>query len=61
VIVACDFFDQWGNNIGTKATAIARVFSPGRTRITGVYFTSTTPNSSGGACRVLTAAPWKGS
>jgi hypothetical protein len=43
VIVACDFFDQWGNNIGTKATAIARVFSPGRTRITGIYFTTTTP------------------
>jgi hypothetical protein len=60
VIVACDFFDEWGNQIGTKATAIIRIFSPGRTRVGGIYFTAMTPSSDAGACRVLAAAPWKG-
>ena len=55
VIVACDFFDEWGNPIGTRATVIRRVFGPGRSRIGGIYFTAIRPNMEAGACRVVSA------
>lgn len=58
VIVACDFFDQWGNLIGTRATMIRRVFSPGRARVGGIYFTAARPDMEAGACRVISAAPY---
>ncbi len=60
VIMACDFFDEWGNPIGTKATGIHRVFGPGRTRVRGIYFTAMARNTGAGACRVISAQPWWG-
>jgi hypothetical protein len=58
VIVACDFFDQWGNPIGTRATAVDRIFGPGRARVGGIYFAVARPDTEGGACRVISAAPY---
>ncbi len=55
VIVACDFFDQWGNPIGTRATVLRRVFGPGRARVSGIYFTATRSDMEAGACRVISA------
>ena len=58
VIVACDFFDEWGNPIGTRATQIQRVFSPGRTRVGGLYFSAVMRKTLGGACRPISAQPF---
>jgi hypothetical protein len=58
VIIACDFFDAWGNPIGTRATQINRIFGPGRTRVSGIYFSATTPNTLAGACRPVSAQPY---
>jgi hypothetical protein len=60
VTVACDFFDEWGNPIGTKMTIIRRVVSPGRTKISGIYFTlifanRLRSNALAGACRIISA------
>lgn len=55
IIVACDFFDEWGNPIGTRATVIRRVLGPGRVRVGGIYFTAIRSNTVAGACRVLSA------
>ena len=60
VTVACDFFDEWGNPIGTKMTLIRRVVSPGRTKISGIYFTlifanRLRENALAGACRIISA------
>jgi hypothetical protein len=60
VIVSCDFFDEWGNKIGTKATALRRPISPGRTRFSGIEFPSTIRNMQGGACHLLSAERMEG-
>ena len=54
VIIACDFLDQSGLRIGTRASGIGQVFRVGRTRVTGVYFVAR-GNMQGGQCRVLSA------
>jgi hypothetical protein len=58
VIIACDFFDEWGNPIGTRATVLNRIFGPGRTRVGGIYFSARTPNTLAGACRPVSAQPY---
>ena len=60
VMIGCDFFDEWGNPIGTKKTLIRRVVSPGRTQISGIYFTlifanRLRSNALAGACRIISA------
>jgi hypothetical protein len=60
VTIGCDFFDEWGNPIGTKMTLIRRVVSPGRTKISGIYFTlifgnRLRENALAGACRIISA------
>jgi hypothetical protein len=60
VTIGCDFFDEWGNPIGTKATLLRRVLGPGRTRVSGIYFTlifdnRLLPNALAGACRIISA------
>ena len=55
VIITCDFFDQWGNPIGRKGTALRRPVPPGKTRFSGIEFSITTPNMQAGACRPLSA------
>ncbi len=57
VIIACDFFDAWGNHVGTRGTAIRRVFGPGKTRVGGIEFIRSDRDTQGGACRVLSAKP----
>ena len=62
VMIGCDFFDEWGNPIGTKKTIIRRIVSPGRTQISGVYFTlifanRLRSNALAGACRIISAKP----
>jgi len=54
VIIACDFVDQSGLRVGTRASGIGQVFRVGRTRVSGVYF-SARGNIQGGQCRVLSA------
>jgi hypothetical protein len=56
VIIMCDLFDEWGNNIGSKSTALIRPFPPGETRISGIEFPTRVPNMQAGACRPLSAA-----
>lgn len=55
VIVACDFFGKWGNQVGTKTAEIPRTFDRGRTRVRGIHFNVSVPNMKGGACRVVSA------
>jgi hypothetical protein len=60
VTIGCDFFDEWGHRIGTKATLIRRVFGPGRTTVSGIYFTlifdnRLLANAQAGACRIISA------
>jgi hypothetical protein len=55
VIIMCDLFDEWGNNIGSKSTALIRPFVPGKTRVSGIEFPTTVPNMQAGACRPLSA------
>ena len=60
VIMGCDFFDERGNWIGTKATVIQRVIGPGRTKMSGIYFTlifgdRLLSNAQAGACRIISA------
>src|SRR6185312_4412661 len=38
VIIMCDLFDEWGNPIGTKSTALLTPFPPGATRVSGIEF-----------------------
>ena len=54
VIIACDFLDQSGRRVGTRASGIRQVFRVGRTRINGLYFIARA-NVQGGECRVLSA------
>jgi hypothetical protein len=55
VIISCDFFDEWGNRIGRRATGIRRIFSSGRTWISGIYLTLPSRNAQAGACRIISA------
>jgi hypothetical protein len=55
VIITCDFFDEWGNQIGTKGVALRRPIPPGRTRFSGIQFSVSVHNQQGGACRTLSA------
>jgi hypothetical protein len=65
VTIRCEFFDQWGNPIATKATLIRRVFGPGRTTLSGIYFTllfgnRLLSNAQAGACRIISAKRFLG-
>ena len=53
VIISCDFFDEWGNKIASKGTALRRPVPPGKTRFSGLEFPKTVRNMQGGACHVL--------
>ena len=55
VIITCDFFDAWGNQIATKGVALPRPIPPGRTRFSGIQFPISVHNQLGGACRTLSA------
>jgi hypothetical protein len=55
VIITCDFFDEWGNQIATKGVALRRPIPPGRTRFTGIQFSTSIRSQQGGACRTLSA------
>jgi hypothetical protein len=55
VIISCDFFDEWGNQIGRRATGIRRIFSSGTTWISGIYLTLPSRNAQPGACRIISA------
>jgi hypothetical protein len=60
VTIGCDFFDERGNRIGTKATLLRRVVGPGRTTVSGIYFTlifdnRLLSNAQAGACRIISA------
>ena len=57
VIIACDFFDASGNPLGTRGTAIRRIFKPGKSRIGGVEFIRLARDMQGGTCRTLSAKP----
>ena len=57
VIIACDFFDASGNPVGTRGTAIRRIFKPGKSRIEGIEFIRFARDTQGGACRTLSAKP----
>jgi hypothetical protein len=57
VIIACDFLDASGNRVGTRGTAIRRIFKPGRSRIDGVEFIRFGREIHGGACRAVSAKP----
>jgi hypothetical protein len=57
VIIACDFFDASGHALGTRGTAIRRVFEPGKSRIGGIEFIRFARNLEGGSCRTLSAKP----
>ena len=54
VIIACDFLDQSGLRVGTRASGVRQVFRVGRTRVSGLYFTAR-GNMQGGQCRILSA------
>jgi hypothetical protein len=55
VIISCDFFDEWGNLAGRRATGIRRIFSSGRTWVSGIYLTLPCRNAQAGACRIISA------
>jgi len=55
VIISCDFFDEWGNQIATKGVALRRPIPPGRTRFSGIQFSISARTQQGGACRTLSA------
>jgi hypothetical protein len=55
VIIACDFFDQWGNPIGSKGTTLGTPVPPGKMRFSGIEFPITTRNMQAGACRAVSA------
>lgn len=55
VIISCDFFDEWGNLIGRRATGIHRIFGSGRTWVNGIYLTLPSRHAQAGACRIISA------
>jgi hypothetical protein len=56
VIIACDVFDERGNQIGSRSTALFTPFPPGETRVSGIEFPMTVRNMQGGACRPVSAS-----
>jgi len=56
VIIKCDLFDEWGNQIGSKSTALLTPFPPGETRVSGIEFPMTVRNMQGGACQPVSAS-----
>ena len=57
VIITCEMFDERGNQIGSKSTALLIPFPPGETRVSGIEFPMTVRNMQGGACRPVSASP----
>jgi len=55
VIISCDFFDEWGNLIGRRATGVHQIFSPGRTWVSGIYLTLPSRKAYPGACHIISA------
>jgi hypothetical protein len=55
VIITCDFFDEWGNPIGSKGTTLRIPVPPGKMRFSGIEFPITTRNMQAGACRAISA------
>jgi hypothetical protein len=57
VIIACDLFDEWSNQIGSKSTTLLIMpFPPGETRVSGIEFPMTVRNMQGGACQPVSAS-----
>ena len=56
VIITCEMFDERGNQIGSKSTALLTPFPPGETRVSGIEFPMTVRNMQGGACRPVSAS-----
>ena len=56
VIITCEMFDERGNQIGSKSTALLIPFPPGETRVDGIEFPMTVRNMQGGACRPASAS-----
>ena len=57
VIITCEMFDERGNQIGSKSTALLIPFPPGETRVSGIEFPTTVRNMQGGACQPVSASP----
>ena len=57
MIIACDFFDASGHALGTRATAVRRIFKPGQSRIDGVEFIRFAPDLHAVGCRTVSAKP----
>ena len=57
VIITCEMFDERGNQIGSKSTALLIPFPPGETRVSGIEFPTTVRNMQGGACQPMSASP----
>jgi hypothetical protein len=57
VIITCEMFDERGNQIGSKSTALLMPFPPGETRVSGIEFPTTVRNMQGGACQPVSASP----
>jgi hypothetical protein len=55
VIIACDLLDEQGAPIGSRGTAIHRMFQPGKTRVGGPQFALCVRNVQVAGCRVLSA------
>jgi len=56
VIITCDLFDEWGNQIGSKSTALLIPFPPGEIGVSGIEFPTTVRNMQGGACQPVSAS-----
>jgi hypothetical protein len=56
VIITCEMFDERGNQIGSKSTALLVPFPPGETRVSGIEFPTTVRNMQGGACQPVSAS-----
>jgi hypothetical protein len=57
VIITCEMFDERGNQIGSKSTALLIPFPPGETRVSGIEFPTTVRNMQAGACEPVSASP----
>jgi hypothetical protein len=56
VIITCEMFDERGNQIGSKSTALLTPFPPGETRVSGIEFPTTVRNMQGGTCHPVSAS-----
>lgn len=54
VIVACEFVKQ-GTPIGSRASLVPLVLSPGISRVGGIEFVMSERDTEGGRCRILSA------